>query len=515
MKDTLRDPLKGWRTSFPAALRSSIIKLKLPLAFCALVSISLLLYSAYPTRPALNLHNKPNPVSRLHVATNPAPPPTNLSHIVFGIAGSSSSWNLRRHYSALWWRPNVTRGHAWLDAEPPLNESSPSASSPPYRVSADASRFKYTSTYGSRSAVRIARIIKESFELLETAEKKKKDDDVRWFVMGDDDTVFFLENLVTVLAKYDHEQMYYVGSNSESVEQDVIHSYDMAYGGGGFAVSYPLARELVSVLDGCIDRYASFYGSDQKVQGCMTEIGIPLTKELGFHQMDIRGNPYGLLAAHPVAPLVSLHHLDYLRPIFPNTTRIEAVQKLMESYARDPSRALQRSFCHDLRRNWTVSVSWGYTVQLYPSLVTAKRLDATIQTFKTWRTWKESPFTFNTRPAAAGSNAREVVVPVLYFLDSVGENVGGEGRGSLTTYRRHVAGLEEGKVRSTGEQQGDRVLAGVRAVHVAASTMDPKTWTMAPRRQCCEVMDGGDGADSGVVRVKVRRCNPFESATLP
>lgn len=103
--------------------------------------------------------------------------------------------------------------------------------------------------------------------------------------MGDDDTVFFVENLVTVLGKYDHNEMYYIGGNSESVEQDVIHSYTMAYGGGGFAISYPLAVELVRVLDGCIDRYASFYGSDQKIGGCMSEIGVPVTKEPGFHQV--------------------------------------------------------------------------------------------------------------------------------------------------------------------------------------------------------------------------------------
>lgn len=144
-------------------------------------------------------------------------------------------------------------------------------------MSEDTSRFKYTSAYGLRSAVRIARIVKESFQLgLEN---------VRWFVMGDDDTVFFVENLVTVLGKYDHNEMYYIGGNSESVEQDVIHSYTMAYGGGGFAISYPLAAELVRVLDGCIDRYASFYGSDQKIGGCMSEIGVSVTKEPGFHQV--------------------------------------------------------------------------------------------------------------------------------------------------------------------------------------------------------------------------------------
>ncbi|MCX2957072.1 MAG: DUF604 domain-containing protein, partial [Candidatus Regiella insecticola] len=34
-------------------------------------------------------------------------------------------------------------------------------------------------------------------------------------------------------------------------------------------------------------RYHKFYGSDQKIQGCLSEIGVPLTKEVGFHQVII------------------------------------------------------------------------------------------------------------------------------------------------------------------------------------------------------------------------------------
>lgn len=202
--------------------------------------------------------------------------PTNISHILFGIGGSTSTWHTRRYYSELWWQPNTTRGFVWLDKEPPKNETWPETS-PSFKVSGDTSSFKYTCWYGSRSAIRIARIIKESFEL--------GLDNVRWFVMGDDDTVFFTHNLVTVLSKYDHNQMYYIGGNSESVEQDVIHFYTMAYGGGGFAISYPLAAELVKILDGCIDRYSDFYGSDQKIQSCISEIGVQITKEPGFHQV--------------------------------------------------------------------------------------------------------------------------------------------------------------------------------------------------------------------------------------
>ncbi|XP_012839954.1 PREDICTED: uncharacterized protein LOC105960340 [Erythranthe guttata] len=38
----------------------------------------------------------------------------------------------------------------------------------------------------------------------------------------------------------------------------------------------------------CIQRYPGLYGSDDRMQACMAELGVPLTKELGFHQMVVR-----------------------------------------------------------------------------------------------------------------------------------------------------------------------------------------------------------------------------------
>ena len=57
----------------------------------------------------------------------------------------------------------------------------------------------------------------------------------------------------------------------------------MAYGGGGFAISYPLAIALEKMQDKCIQRYPGLYGSDDRIQACMAELGVPLTKEKGFH----------------------------------------------------------------------------------------------------------------------------------------------------------------------------------------------------------------------------------------
>ncbi|GMY14498.1 hypothetical protein FCV25MIE_09737 [Fagus crenata] len=418
---------------------------------------------------------------------------TNISHIVFGIAGSMNTWNKRQNYSELWWKPNITRGFVWLDEKPPNNVTW-AKTSPPYKVSGNTSRFKYTCWFGSRSTIRLARIVKESFEL--------ELENVRWFVMGDDDTVFFTENLVTVLSKYDHNQMYYVGGNSESVEQDLIFSYTMAYGGGGFAISYPLAAQLVRILDACIDRYSTLCYSDQKIQSCLSEIGIPLTKELGFHQVDIQGNPYGFLAAHPLAPLVSLHHLDSINTLFPNLTQIDSFKNLISAYKTDPGRTLQRSFCYDLRRNWTVSVSWGYTVQLYPSLVTAKQLETAFQTFQTFTNMSNQPFTFDVQPENPDPCGR----PIVYFLDRV--EIVGDGK-TLTTYKRYVEDLEKG----CGNVNYAPALA-ILSVNVSASSFNPDLWNKAPRRQCCEIVEGSDWVDSGI-EVNIRSCNHFESVTPP
>jgi Protein of unknown function, DUF604 len=200
--------------------------------------------------------------------------PTALSHLVFVISGCVQTWHQRRTYTELWWRRNLTRGHVWLDQAPtdPWPDTSP-----PYRISRNTSR------YGEyASASRIAASVVEAYQLVSSGPEKEH---IRWLVMGDDDTVFFVDNLVTVLQKYDHKQMYYVGMLSESVEQDITHSYSMAFGGAGFAISYPAAAELARIMDNCLDRYASFYGSDHRVQSCLAELGIPLTHEPGFHQV--------------------------------------------------------------------------------------------------------------------------------------------------------------------------------------------------------------------------------------
>lgn len=148
---------------------------------------------------------------------------------------------------------------------------------PPMCTSGDTTQFRYTYRGGLPSAIRVARVVSETVALNYT--------NVRWFVFGDDDTVFFPENLVKVLSKYDHNLWYYLGSNSESYTQNKFFSFEMAYGGAGFAISYPLAKVLAKNFDSCMDRYPYLYGSDGRISSFLAELGVSLTKEPGFHQV--------------------------------------------------------------------------------------------------------------------------------------------------------------------------------------------------------------------------------------
>ncbi|PSS04375.1 Beta-1,3-glucosyltransferase [Actinidia chinensis var. chinensis] len=403
-------------------------------------------------------------ISPIHQNTKP-PEKTQLHHVVFGIAASEKLWHRRKNYIKLWWRPREMRGFVWLDKPVLGNDLKDKDTLPSIKISSNVtSKFKYTNKDGHPSAIRISRIVSETVRLgLE---------DVRWIVMGDDDTFFVVENLVRVLNKYDHNQFYYIGSSSESHLQNIYFSYNMAYGGGGFAISYALAKALEKMQDRCIERYPDLYGSDDRVQACMAELGVPLTKEVGFHQFDVYGNLFGLLAAHPIAPIVSLHHLDVVEPIFPYVNRAQALERLKVSMKLDSAGLMQQSICYDKAENWTVSVSWGYAVQIFQSIVSARKMEIIQKTFLNWYKHADyTAFAFNTRAFRRNSCLK----PSVYMLSNALYNP------SLNrTASEYFRYLTPGPKCKQGR-------AGPLRVEVYKKP-DPYVWDKAPRRLCCKIL---------------------------
>ncbi|KAJ8749249.1 hypothetical protein K2173_018728 [Erythroxylum novogranatense] len=424
------------------------------------------------------------------VASGEVYDPTTLEHIVFGIASNENSWPRRKEYVKLWWEPRQMRGCVFLESMPEdTNSYNDNSSLPPVCVSADTSRFRYTFRNGLRSAIRVARVVVETVALNHS--------NVRWYVFGDDDTVFFPENLVKTLSKYDHGLWYYLGTNSEIYEQNRIFGFEMAFGGAGFAISYPLAKVLAKTFDSCIQRYPHLYGSDSRIYSCMAELGIGLTREPGFHQMDVRGDIFGLLTSHPVTPLVSLHHFDYVNPIFPNMTTLKALELLLRAVKVDSLRILQRTICYDRWFSWTISVSWGYAIEVYGNHVRLPDLLPAQQTFNQWKQGNTlaGVYTFNTRVDQAHPDPCRR--PTIFFLDRLEVD---SAEGFITShYKKSYVNCSHDATASPRKLDEIKVLS--KKLHLSVNQL------RAPRRHCCDVLPSSVG---NVMEIGIRECGGEE-----
>jgi hypothetical protein len=239
--------------------------------FCTQVHENL--QAAATNLSAISTHDHHLPQTTAPAAAPASPPTTkspsttatDLSRIVFGIGAAAKNWATRKEYIRLWWNScggKKLRGFVWLDEEvngtivrsdeqqqQQQGEAEEDSSWPPHKISEDVSdrkRFNWRHD-NNKAGVRLSRIVSETFRLGLP--------EVDWFVIGDDDTFFFPENLVKVLSQYDHTRMFYVGSSSETHVQNLFFSYNMAFGGGGFAISFPLAKALAQMQDQCNLRY--------------------------------------------------------------------------------------------------------------------------------------------------------------------------------------------------------------------------------------------------------------------
>lgn len=102
--------------------------------------------------------------------------------------------------------------------------------------------------------------------------------------------------------------------------------------------------------------------------------------------MDIRGSMFGFLSSHPLRPLVSLHHWEAMDPIFPKMTPLKALEHLFQAVSIDSQRIMQQTVCYDRWFSWTISVSWGYAVQVFPHHLF---LPDALRTQETYLPWKK------------------------------------------------------------------------------------------------------------------------------
>lgn len=144
----------------------------------------------------------------------------------------------------------------------------------------------------------------------------------------------------------------------------------------------------------------------------------------------MRGNIFGLLASHPLTPLLSLHHPDHTDPIFPNMSTKKSLQHLFEAVHVDSERILQQTVCYEKRLSWTISVSWGYAVQVFQNNMVLPEVLRVEKTFRQWLPGNvfKGIYNFNTREFQREPCKR----PTVFYLDEVSS----AKYGSISSYKR-------------------------------------------------------------------------------
>ena len=193
-----------------------------------------------------------------------------------------------------------------------------------------------------------------------------------WYVLGDDDTFFIPEALQTVLSQYDASKPWYIGASSESEKQNRDMGIwllsnggqvgDYAFGGGGIIISQGLMQILIPEFEDCLHDHDGMLSGDQRIGACVKVLspGTELTPYMGMHQIDTLWNDVdhlALLEAHPVQPLVSLHHLSHVP--------VPALGDLsgLRPYAKhNPYGMLQQSLCQSSEFG-TLSITAGLSVR--------------------------------------------------------------------------------------------------------------------------------------------------------
>ncbi|VFR02932.1 unnamed protein product [Cuscuta campestris] len=393
--------------------------------------------------------------------------PTRLKHLIFGLVGSESAWHHRRPYVEAWWRPNETRGRLLLDAEPTGDLLPWSPLSPPYRVSENVTRVVEETGHVDR---RVARMVHGIREIVREA-----GEGVRWVVMGDDDTVLMVDNLVDLVAGYDHTKHYYIGGHSEFVLSNYWFSFNQAFGGAGFLLSIPLAKALSDTIMDCLKRYSFLTSADKTTMSCVADLGVNISPHRGFHQLDMRGDISGFLSYHPNVPLMSLHHFDMADPIFPFVDRAEAARRIMKPARLDQTRMMQQVICYHRPLNWSFSLSWGYSAQIYERRMPRSYLQKPIETFLTWGESTSPPFwMFDVRPRSGDP----CEAPHFFFLRNV-KKLAPRNEILTTYYRSWKRGL--GPCLADGNRSANQI-SRIQVISPA------KRRLQIDRSECCNIV---------------------------
>lgn len=97
-------------------------------------------------------------------------------------------------------------------------------------------------------------------------------------------------------------------------------------------------------------------------------------------------------------------------------SRVNALQRLFQSVKQDSASIMQQSICYDKTRHWSISVSWGYVVQIWRGVLSPRELEMPTRTFLNWYPRSDyTAYAFNTRPVTKHPCQK----PYIFYMSTV------------------------------------------------------------------------------------------------
>ncbi|KAJ3099692.1 hypothetical protein HDU97_002861 [Phlyctochytrium planicorne] len=107
-----------------------------------------------------------------------------------------------------------------------------------------------------------------------------------WYLMIDDDTYVFMDNVHTMLSKLDPSHPWYIGNANVFVGCDGVSKFGegplFAHGGSGIVMSKAAMKIMLADLQACIIKYKDCWAGDVRVALCLRDLDIFITHSPGF-----------------------------------------------------------------------------------------------------------------------------------------------------------------------------------------------------------------------------------------
>ncbi|XP_020220921.1 uncharacterized protein LOC109803655 [Cajanus cajan] len=165
-------------------------------------------------------------------------------------------------------------------------------------------------------------------------------------------------------------------------------------------------------------------------------------------------------------------------------TTTQSLQHLFEAVNVDSERILQQTVCYERRLSWTISVSWGYAVQVFQHNMLLPDVLRVQKTFKQWLKGNvlRGIYTFNTREFHPDPCKR----PTIFYLDEVSSGKDG----IISSYKKYFQNCQHKASMNKLE---------VIKVVTKKLYLNKKI----PRRHCCDVLPSNAG---DLMEIAIREC---------